>query len=234
MSLAKKIENRSLSQRDSQKFILALKHDVALTPFIQQAQDFIAHLPATLGLAEQFLDIQANFQILKARPLSAVQLNRLVQSYAEENQQDIQHYFEQFKAILSNDVQVSATSRHILDPRCKSEQDFSSSINHYKKGLVQILFLLLAFNRHDFTYTDELITDFLSFLNHIYTATTISRIKLRENANINSDVLMEIPRNTAVHVYGHPVNGHWVKVTVQTEDKMTEGYLQHNYLKPLI
>lgn len=229
ISLAKKIEKCSLTQRNSQKFILALKQNSALTPILQQTQEFIAKLSPAPSLAEQILDVQFNLQQLKAQPLTAVQLNRLIQS--EAFQQDIQSYFEQFKTILSNNVQVSEASRQILDPRCKSEFDFSSAIQHYKKGLLSILFLLLGFNRDKFTYTDEFITDYLSFLHHIYTASTISRIKLRVDPHINSDILVEIPRNTPVNVYGYPIHIHWLKIKVQLEHQTFEGYVQQSYLK---
>lgn len=232
ISLAKKIEKGSFAQRDSQKFILALKKNLALAPLLQQAQEFIAKLSPSPSLANQILDIQCNLTHLKEQPLTAVQLNRLVQS--EVSNQDILGYFEQFKTILANHVEISIASRQILDPSCKSELDFSSAINHYKKGLLTVLFLLIGFNHSKFAYTDEFIFDYLSFLNHIYSAMTISRIKLRLDPNINSDILVEIPRNTLVDVHGYPINMHWVKVTVMIENHKLDGYLQHNYLKPFV
>lgn len=219
---------KRLSPRNSQKFILALQQDSDLIPFIQQAQSFVAQLPDIFNLNTQFLDIQANLQWLKVHPLTAVQFNRLVKS--DIAQQDVNVYFEKFKTIFNN-VQVSTQSRKILDPHCKSEQDFSSAIHHYKIALLTVLFLLLGFNRDNFDYNDEFITDYLGFIHHIYRASTISRISLRANPNIQSDVLMEIPRNTEVNVHGGPIHQHWVKVTLHFDDQDIEGYVQHSYLK---
>ena len=227
--MAKKIKTPPETMDHSQQFILTLKENHALMPFIEDAQNFVAQLPVNLTREVQFLDIKANLAVLKERPLTAVQLNRLIQSAVIY--ENIQDYFDQFKLILSSNLQVSAQSRYILDPYCKSDLDFSSEIQQYKKGLFTILFLLFGFYREDLNNQDEFIYTYLSFIHHIYSASTISRTKLRSHADIQSTTLAEIPRNTHVNIHGKPVNTHWVRVTVDIANQHFEGYIQQLYLK---
>ena len=226
--LAKKRQTQSMSLSLVQRFIQSLKQEGELMTWIKIIRDYTAQRTMP-SLEQQYADLALNLQTLEEYPLARLQLLRLIDQKEHVLPAAL---FEKFQAIFNDLLQVTAASRQIIDPYCKSDKDYSSSINQYKKWLLHVLYIVVLFAPLNSMDDEKAMSDILGYFNHIYTGTTTSRVSLREQANIQAPVVLEIARNT-VHVFGQPVHQHWleVEVVVDEDDRRYHGYLQAVYVK---
>ena len=209
-------------------FIHFLKQNASLSSYIEQIQKFSVTVERKLSIEDCLRDLHTNFAMLNSRAFLALQTQRLANTTQHLN--DEQRY-QQFLDILAQDIVVSAQSREILDPHCKSEQDYSSAIAHYKKWLVNVLFLVLIFHpMENFKYTDDVLIQYLLFCHEIYNGETISKVKLRSAARIDADIVSELSRSIALRVHSHLTNEHWAYVSLADESGL-KGYLPVAYIK---
>lgn len=223
--VAKKNDGNAPTLSDSQRFMTSLGHRESTNSLLTALQKNVFSLPVEIHIQEVFTQLK----FITNSPLVNLQIQRFAQVIDLDN--SLQQNLNEFEQMVLDIIRVSAESRLLLDPNCKSEQTFSSVILEYKKWLSKILFILLCCNPEKYTISEAVVDGLLQYLNQIYSAVCISRIKLRKSANIQSDVLYEIPRNTVVQVFGHDIQQHWVKIALYVAEQKYEGYVQRVYLK---
>ena len=238
--MAKKRQTQSTSLGQTQRLIQSLQQAHVLKPWLELIRAYTEkrNMPS---LNQQLLDIQLNVDGLKEYPLARIQLLRLIE---KKSQQDINAFYTAFEAIWADYLDLSPTSRQIIDPYTKSERDYSSSVNQYKKWLLQVIFVLVYLEataqslaiapQTILEQTDEVILEVLAFFNHIYYATTTSRVTLRDQPNIQAQAILDLPRQQMLQVIGQPINTHWLKVQLPHENETIVGHLQAVYIKVMI
>lgn len=217
-------------------WLTLLKENQFIQSYLNQLYLWISKFEPVVSIEQQLQDIQQNRKISAEYPMAGVQIGRLRnhfnalldQSNISEN--DFDQAFEVFHDSIADQITLTDASRQWIDPNCKSVRDFSSKITAYKQWLEKVLFLILCFNPEKTPLEDSTLKDFLSSLNGITNASTISRIRLRHQPKIDSISFVEIPRNTSIKILGAPIDQHWVKVSVVLDDIESEGYLQLAYI----
>lgn len=209
-------------------FIQFLKQNSELSPYLEQVQKFSHNVEKKLSLDACVADLQLNLHHLKTRAFLGLQTQRLVATYTSKD--ELQTSWEKFQHILGQDIVVSDSARQRLDPHCKSELDYSSVINHYKKWILQLLFLLIFFHQSEnFLYPDDFIEKYLMFIHDIEAAHSSSQVKMRSAAKIDADIVFELPRHSILYVHHHLSSSHWAYVTAP--ECQCSGYIPVAYIK---
>ena len=225
--MAKKLEHHAIED-EVNSFIHTIDR-ADLKPFIEKLKQFIRHTEAIPSIQLQVDDILKNINEIKAQPFISIQLQRLCD--AEKLSSDVQKHEAQFKEILADyHIQMSVASKLSLDPHFKTDL-YNSAVAKYQQWLLDLLFLLYCFNFSQSVFNTYLIESYLIFMHEIYTASVTTKISLRDQASVNGTVLIEIPRNSLVHVYGNIINDYWLKISIHINDLEIEGYVQAIYLK---
>lgn len=225
--MAKK-PKQPIKNATSSAFVQHLKQHAPLTPYIELVKKFAISVNKKLTTDDCLTDLNANLDLIRTRAFLGLQLERLAESQIAYT--DIAKSFQQVEHILNEDIVVSAHSRQLLDPHCKSERDYSSAINHYKKWLLQLLFLLTMFESTEkFKYSNAVLEEFLLFIHDVFCGETISKVTLRQAAKIDATTVTELLRGTAIQVHSHFTNAHWSYVTVTSLQQ--SGYVPSAYIK---
>ena len=209
-------------------WITALKKSHPFQALLVQLQHYICVSHANIPFSLQLHDFQNNLKISTAFPMVGVQVKRIRQALA--GGEDWTECFNKFTDAITDQIEISEQSRQHIDPGCKSVHDFSSKITAYQQWLIHALFPLLCIQTELQNDIETCLNDYLLLLNKIISASTISRVKLRQSAQIDSESLIEIPRNTLLQIQGEAINQHWIKVSVQLDGQEFEGFLQRVYL----
>ena len=225
--MAKKIK-ASAKDHPYKQFIHSLNAFESVKPFIEQLQKNAPQIEKKISVEDCLSDLNANFEMLNTRLFFGMQINRLFAAKTNEESTDI--LFKKYQDIIAQDIVVTQASRTKLDPHCKSELDFSSAISHYKKWLLQLLFILfLTKPVEKFQYNDA---DLILYLLHIYQikpGQTVSKVTLRSAAKIDADVVSELARNTEIHLHQHLSNSHWGCISLPHDG--LQGYVPMAYIK---
>lgn len=209
-------------------FISTINAQSELQTFIDSLRKLIKN-HKNLSISQQRDDLLENIQLIQKQPFLSLQLQRILN--IEQQNPDITKYYATFKDVLEDyPISVQLQSKRCLDANYKTNM-FSSAIANYQKYLFDLLFVMYCFNFDNIDFTVDFIEDYLKFIHQIHVAQVTTKISLREQATINSSILVEIPRNSMVKFYAHPVNEYWVKVLFVHHDIEIEGYIQSIYLK---
>lgn len=209
-------------------FISTINAQSELQTFIDSLRKLIKN-HKNLSISQQRDDLLENIQLIQKQPFLSLQLQRILN--IEQQNLDITKYYATFKDVLEDyPISVQLQSKRCLDANYKTNM-FSSAIANYQKYLFDLLFVMYCFNFDNVDFTVDFIEDYLKFIHQIHVAQVTTKISLREQATINSPILVEIPRNSMVKFYANPVNEYWVKVLFVHHDIEIEGYIQSIYLK---
>lgn len=209
-------------------FISTINAQSELQTFIDSLRKLIKN-HKNLSISQQRDDLLENIQLIQKQPFLSLQLQRILN--IEQQNLDITKYYATFKDVLEDyPISVQLQSKRCLDANYKTNM-FSSAIANYQKYLFDLLFVMYCFNFDNIDFTVDFIEDYLKFIHQIHVAQVTTKISLREQATINSSILVEIPRNSMVKFYANPVNEYWVKVLFVHHDIEVEGYIQSIYLK---
>lgn len=209
-------------------FISTISAQSELQTFIDSLRKLIKN-HKNLSISQQRDDLLENIQLIQKQPFLSLQLQRILN--IEQQNPDITKYYATFKDVLEDyPISVQLQSKRCLDANYKTNM-FSSAIANYQKYLFDLLFVMYCFNFDNVDFTVDFIEDYLKFIHQIHVAQVTTKISLREQATINSPILVEIPRNSMVKFYANPVNEYWVKVLFVHHDIEVEGYIQSIYLK---
>lgn len=229
--MAKKIKS-SLKDHPYTQLVNQLKQYGQLTPFLDQLQNFSLTVEKKLSIEDCLNDLHANFDMLNTRLFFGMQVERLFATETLSEKMNVDSMFKKYHDIIAQDITVSALSRQKLDPHCKSEYDFSSAISHYKKWLVQFLFILfLTKPVEKFHYQSEDLTLYLLFIHQIQLGQTISKVTLRTAAKIDSSAILELPRNTDIRLHQHLSNTQWAYISLADND--VQGFVPLAYIKTI-
>ncbi|NNP71391.1 hypothetical protein A7P53_16590 [Acinetobacter defluvii] len=222
-----KLEHYS-NKMQASTFISTINAQSELQTFIDSLRKLIKN-HKNLSISQQRDDLLENIQLIQKQPFLSLQLQRILN--IEQQNPDITKYYATFKDVLEDyPISVQLQSKRCLDANYKTNM-FSSAIANYQKYLFDLLFVMYCFNFDNVDFTVDFIEDYLKFIHQIHVAQVTTKISLREQATINSPILVEIPRNSIVKFYAHPVNEYWVKVLFVHHDIEIEGYIQSVYLK---
>ncbi|MFW1857585.1 hypothetical protein [Acinetobacter defluvii] len=222
-----KLEHYS-NKMQASTFISTINAQSELQTFIDSLRKLIKN-HKNLSISQQRDDLLENIQLIQKQPFLSLQLQRILN--IEQQNLDITKYYATFKDILEDyPISVQLQSKRCLDANYKTNM-FSSAIANYQKYLFDLLFVMYCFNFDNVDFTVDFIEDYLKFIHQIHVAWVTTKISLREQATINSSILVEIPRNSFVKFYANPVNEYWVKVLFVHHDIEVEGYIQSIYLK---
>ncbi|AWL28847.1 hypothetical protein DJ533_09830 [Acinetobacter defluvii] len=222
-----KLEHYS-NKMQASTFISTINAQSELQTFIDSLRKLIKN-HKNLSISQQRDDLLENIQLIQKQPFLSLQLQRILN--IEQQNPDITKYYATFKDVLEDyPISVQLQSKRCLDANYKTNM-FSSAIANYQKYLFDLLFVMYCFNFDNIDFTVDFIEDYLKFIHQIHVAQVTTKISLREQATINSSILVEIPRNSMVKFYAHPVNEYWVKVLFVHHDIEIEGYIQSIYLK---
>lgn len=222
-----KLEHYSNKMQTS-RFISTINSASELQTFIHSLRKSINN-HKNLTISQQRDDLLENIQLIQKQPFLSLQLQRVLNSELQDS--DIAKYYNNFKEILEDyPISVQLQSKLCLDTNYKANM-FSSAISNYQKYLLDLLFIIYCFNFDNVDFTVDFIEDYLKFIHQIHVAQVTTKISLREQATINSSILVEIPRNSRVKVYASLVNEYWVKVLFVHHNTEIEGYIQSIYLK---
>ena len=225
--MAKKNTVNDLSNA-STAFITSLQQRPELQPYIEHAQKFSSSVEKKLSIHDCLQDLDLNLETIRDRAFFGLQIKRMIT--ADPFTQDVEKTFSQLQDILGKDIVVSIDSRKKLDPHCKSELDYSSAIDHYKKWLLHILFLLVFFHpTSDFSYNADFIKKYFYFIHQILAGKTISKVKMRRGPKIDEDIITELSPHTNVLIHTHRSVPHWLYLTVADQD--LDGYVPSAYVK---
>lgn len=229
--MAKKLNQFTKIQNESADFVSYLNEHSDLKIRLDQLKDYITQPRVKPKQHQQLNDLLENISLIQHNPFISLQLQRLLQ--VQPHQNDISKHYSEFKEILQDfTIFISTSSQLCLDASYQTGR-YSSAITRYQQWLFDLLFVLYGFNFNNYTFTTAFITSFLGSIHQSYPAYVTTKISLREQPQVNSQIVLEIPRNAQIQVHGQKVNEFWLKVSFNVNAVEIEGYVQAIYIKPI-
>ncbi len=201
-----------------------------LQPLIKNAQAYISNTANKSTITQQLNDLFDNIQQVQEQPFISIQLQRIFK--AEKLDSNITNDYELFKNILVDYPVLVSHSIESLDPHYKLNT-FNSAISNYQKWLIDLLFIIYYFDSDTKKITKDILENFLIAIYQIYSAQLTTKISLRKEPQVNSEILMVIPRNRILKVHTNPINKYWLKVIFDDNHQEIEGFIQSIYLKKI-
>lgn len=196
--------------------------------FRQESQQILEKIRYSPSLEQQKNDLNDNYQLLLQRPLTRLQTQRLFENYAKQNT-SLENTFKNFHAIWTDQCIIHADTLKHLDPNYVSPRYANADASRYKDYLIRMLFMMLCIRpieintQHDFPY-------FVEWINGIEQAQTTAKVTLRIQPDIQSDVVLELPKHSIVNVYADE-NPLWKKIRLAIDNQECFGYVMKAYLK---
>lgn len=147
-----------------------------------------------------------------------------------------EEFQEQLKNTQLNNEEIYSIFEHNLTNEINVAEELpnfqsADEKNKYLNFLLQVVFFILMFHIQNLDTTSDFKETYIQYINNIDSrGVTVSRVNLRESPNFQSNVIIQIPRNSALKVYRESNNG-WVKVSVNQNNIDLEGYVSEAYIK---
>ena len=222
--------------------VKAKQKSIASPFFLSRQQDYPAFQLLIQTIREQLLhfksldvlnyihDLQVNLILLKDRPLLALQTQRLAQ-HIILNDDDFNRSKQTFAQLWQSEMQLSQHSCLDLDPKYSAAQQFSSEIARFKVFFLDILYLYLCFQTPTLLTEPLQIEKYVQYLHQIQDGFTISKVTVRQQPDIESQSLIELPKHTALEFYAAKINEHWYKIIFNLDTQAISGYVVGAYIK---
>lgn len=194
----------------------------------QDAQLILQKLSQVPTIEMQKRDLEENSQLLLQRPLTRLQTQRLFQTYNDQTH-NLKNTYQAFREIWQEQCVIHPSTLQLIDPKYVSPRFANADAARYREYLMHLLFMKLccaSAHLHDsqeFAY-------FVEWMNGIEYAQTTAKLTLRSQPNIQSEVLIELPKHSLVSVY-HDENSLWKKIRLNTDREEQFGYVMSAYLK---
>lgn len=196
--------------------------------FRQNAQQIFHQIRQQPSLEQQLSDLEENFQLLLQRPLIRLQTQRLFQNYVQQHQ-NLEQTFSGFQTIWNEQFAISSNTLKQLDPNYISPRYANADTSRYKSYLIHLLFMMLCINPVEMK-APQYLPHFVAWMNGIEQAKTTAKVTLRMMPNIQSEILVELPKHSVVNVYTDE-NPLWKKIRFAIDHQERFGYVMKAYLK---
>lgn len=173
----------------------------------------------------QLQDLTENYQLLQQNPLTKLQTHRLMQTKNIEDEQR----FQQFKQLWLEQVCISKQSHQLLAPNQPYARFRNAEIERYQIYLLHLFFILLSINE-DTLKPASYMQAFVQWMNGIQPAYTTSKVTLRIEPNVKSEILFELPKHAQVEVCEEH-SPYWKKIRVAQDNQDLYGFVMSAYLK---
>lgn len=204
-----------MKQLQHSEFLLQHLHDT------KQSLEICQNAPSTQS---QQQDLSVNFQYLNDHPLIRLQTQRLLQQTLNESEQ-----FNAFKALWSQDIQLSQHSWQHFLPQQKPPYIANADVRRYQQYLNQVMFILCS-TAQNLNQIPIFMPHLVQWLNGIQHAYTTSKVTLRVEPNVKSEILFELPKHAQVEVCAAP-SPYWKKIRINQENQELFGFVMSAYLK---
>lgn len=198
------------------------------TLFRLQSQQLLAKLRLAPSIEQQQTDLNDNYQLLLQRPLTRLQTQRLFQDYAKQSL-SLEKTFKEFQTIWTDQCVIHADTLKLLDPNYVSPRFANADTSRYRDYLIRMLFMMLCINPIEMNAPQHL-PHFVEWMNGIEQAQTTAKVTLRIQPDIQSDVVLELPKHSIVNVYADE-NPLWKKIRLAIDNQERFGYVMKAYLK---
>lgn len=194
----------------------------------QDAQLILQKLSQVPTIEMQKRDLEENSQLLLQRPLIRLQTQRLFHDYVQQ-QQNLEQTFSSFQTIWNEQLVIHSNTLKQIDPNYISPRFANADTSRYKQYLIQLMFILLSINPVEIN-APQYLANFVEWMNGIAQAKTTAKVTLRIKPDIQSDMLIELPKHAIVNVYSDE-NTLWKKIRFSNDNQESFGYVMSAYLK---
>lgn len=232
MNDLKKIAKQSKKQSNltQPSWFHALKKDRLTLGITDSAQEILTELDHIPSIDLQMKDILQNLDLLQERPLTNLQTQRLNQKLKQHPDSIFTlEIFETFHDLWYPQIQLSVETQQLLNPNAQPYAPNNAETLRYRSYIEHILFVLLCLQSSDRSQIQLHLLAFIQWINRMSMAATTAKISVREKPSINSQILIELPKHSAVTCLPNE-DDHWKKITLVTHPEIT-GYVIGAYLK---
>ena len=219
---------KSNKSKDSLSISFAWLQTFQQSPFLmhlmQQVQ-VLGQACVYLPLGSQKADLLKNYELIQQHPLIKIQTQRLLKSHSAVNEEQ----FKSFLDLWSSELMITEQSHRILAPHQPYPRGFNAEIRRYQQYLLHVFFILLTTSEQPLKPASFMDT-FVQYINGIQPAYTTSKVTLRVQPHIKSEILLELPKHSQVEVCAE-ANPYWRKIRIQDNDHDVYGYIMAAYLK---
>ena len=198
------------------------------TKFREQSQQLLAKLRQSPSIEQQQIDLSYNYQLLLQRPLTRLQTQRLFQDYTKQ-QISLEDTLKIFQNIWTEQCIIQPETLKLLDPNYISPRFANADSSRYRDYLIRMLFMMLCINPIEMT-APQYLPHFVEWMNGIEQAQTTAKVTLRIHPDIQSDIVVELPKHSIVNVYADE-NPLWKKIRLAIDNQERFGYVMKAYLK---
>ncbi len=196
--------------------------------FRTNAQQIFQQIRQQPSIEQQQNDLRENFELLSQRPLIRLQTQRLFHDYVQQ-QQNLEQTFSSFQTIWNEQLVIHSNTLKQIDPNYISPRFANADTSRYKQYLIQLMFILLSINPVEIN-APQYLANFVEWMNGIAQAKTTAKVTLRIKPDIQSDMLIELPKHAIVNVYSDE-NTLWKKIRFSNDNQESFGYVMSAYLK---
>ena len=226
--VAKQAKKRQSTEKS--KWCYQLKENPLILGLVDSAQEILSEIDTTPAIDAQCDDISVNLRMLEERPLTALQTHRLNQAIQQNpNSIFVLETFEKFHAIWEPQIVMTDFTFHQLHPTSTPPYRDNAATSRYKSYLEHMLFILLCMQHVEKSELDDQLISFVQWMNRVYCAATTAKISVREKPSIDSQIITELPKHSAVTLCNDE-DLYWKKVTIPSRPEIT-GYVISAYLK---
>ena len=194
---------------------------LGLQTLITQAQQHYLQLSQRPNIEAQMEDVALNFQLLNESPLLRIQTLRLLKE--QDNQ------FEAFKDLWFEQLRIEPQRQLQLDKNFLSPKFANADLTRYRQYILSLVYILLQLNDKTMNIP-TFMPLYVQWMNGIQQAYTTSKVTLRVEPNVKSDIVFELPKHAQVEVCEAP-SPYWKKIRVTQENQELFGFVMSAYLK---
>lgn len=213
--MAKK--NKLANEQSTIKF----KPTPELMLLIQQARQNFANITQPPSIEAQIDDLRLNLHLLNDSPLLKLQNLRLMHHQTFD--------LENFKKLWFEQLLITKATQFRLDANFIAPKFANADLTRYRLYITQLLFIYLTLSPINGIISENNF-DFVHWINGIERAQTTAKVTIRTKPDIQSDILVELPKHAVVSVY-QDENPHWKKIRIEQNDQDLMGFVMSAYLK---
>ena len=213
--MAKK--NKFANEQSTIKF----KPTPELMLLIQQARQNFANITQPPSIEAQIDDLKLNLHLLNDSPLLKLQNLRLMHHQTFD--------LENFKNLWFEQLLITKATQFRLDANFIAPKFANADLTRYRLYITQLLFIYLTLSPINGIISENNF-DFVHWINGIERAQTTAKVTIRTKPDIQSDILVELPKHAVVSVY-QDENPHWKKIRIEQNDQDLMGFVMSAYLK---
>ncbi|WP_157883264.1 SH3 domain-containing protein [Acinetobacter sp. NCu2D-2] len=228
MNINKSVHGKKSQPIIAQSWLKDLQKHQDRLDFRIETQAILKKIIKSPSIEEQQQDLSNNYNLLLQRPLTKLQSQRLFQDF-NQHHLSFEYAFQTFEQMWHDQCVIHPETLKRLDPHYISQKFANADTARYQNYLIRLLFILLSVHPLEKQLPDY-IHDYVAWMNGLEKAQTTAKVTLRSQPDIQSDVLLELPKHSIVNVY-HDDNSLWKKIRLADVAQTQDGYVMSAYLK---